>query len=230
MSGREPANAGAPSRPLVKICGLTRAEDAIAALEAGADAIGVVLAEGSKRRMGAGEARELLADVRRRAGRPFLSVGVLGTLDPVAAREALEMLRFDRVQLHASSDAPTLGLTLDALGPLAERAWGVAHVPPAGPAPAGYETLACEAVLLDTAVPGAGGGSGTSFDWAHAVPLARARRVVLAGGLTPETVAAAVRAVDPWMVDVSSGVESATGIKDAARVRAFVAAVRHVHA
>lgn len=221
-----PASGG----PLVKICGLTRAEDAVLALEAGADAIGVVLAEVSKRRMGADEAQAIVSAARAKAGRPFLAVAVLGTLDPVAAREALEMLRFDRVQLHERSDAAALARTLDALGPLAARAWGVAHVPPEGPAPAGYETLACEAVLLDTAVPGVGGGSGTAFDWAHAVPLARARRVVLAGGLKPENVAAAVRAVEPWMVDVASGVESAPGVKDPARVRAFIQAVRLVRA
>jgi phosphoribosylanthranilate isomerase len=216
----------------IKICGLTRAGDALDALEAGADAIGVVLAAGSKRRVAADEAKAILTAARAGAGRPFLSVAVIDTLDPVVAREALEMLRFDRVQLHARSDATALARTLDALGALAARAWGVAHVAPGPDAapPTGYETLACEAVLLDTAMPGPGGGSGTAFDWSAAEALARARRVVVAGGLTPETVAGAVRALDPWMVDVASGVEASPGIKDPARVRAFIQAVRHVHA
>ena len=81
-------------------------------------------------------------------------------------------------------------------------------------------------MLLDAWSADAAGGTGLSFDWALAAPLARTRRVVLAGGLTPENVADAIARVQPWMVDVSSGVEAEPRRKDPARLRAFVKAVR----
>jgi phosphoribosylanthranilate isomerase len=81
-------------------------------------------------------------------------------------------------------------------------------------------------VLVDAKVEGALGGTGHSFDWALVVDLARSRRLVLAGGLTPDNVKRAVEEVRPWCVDVASGVESAPGVKDPAKVRAFVGAVR----
>ena len=83
-----------------------------------------------------------------------------------------------------------------------------------------------EYVMVDAKVPGALGGTGHTFDWSLVGELAKARRLVLAGGLRPENVAAAVAAVHPWCVDVASGVESAPGVKDMGKVRAFVAAAK----
>jgi phosphoribosylanthranilate isomerase len=81
------------------------------------------------------------------------------------------------------------------------------------------------ALLLDAHVPGSPGGTGTTFDW-KMVPVSRRMPVILAGGLTPQNVAEAIRRVRPWAVDVSGGVESAKGVKDPARVTAFIEAVR----
>jgi phosphoribosylanthranilate isomerase len=214
----------------VKICGITRTEDGIAALEAGADAIGVVLAARSSRHVaptpaGAGA---LLGALRAAAGdRAFLAVAVLDDPDPAAGRQAIDGLGFDRVQFHAAHGVPALADCLATFEDAAARAWGAVAVADAASL-VGADDLRCEAVLLDTHVAGRTGGTGVTFDWELAAPLARRRRVVLAGGLTPENVADAIGVVRPWMVDVSSGVEADhRGVKDAARVRAFIAAARH---
>jgi len=135
-----------------------------------------------------------------------------GETTAAALREAL--VAFDE------AGAPACGP-----GPATTRAWGALRVRDAASL-AGAEELPCEAVLLDAWDAHAAGGTGRTFDWALAAGLARTRRVVLAGGLTPGNVAAAIAQVRPWMVDVSSGVEAGPGIKDPARVRAFMEAVR----
>jgi phosphoribosylanthranilate isomerase len=212
--------------PLVKICGITRAGDGIDALTAGADAIGVVLAASSPRSVAPSAAGALVAAIRTGAGeRPFLAVAVLDALDPAAARDALDERGFDRVQFHSTADLPALAALLDAFPEARERAWGAVRVAEAASLDGAGE-LACEAVLLDAHVPGEAGGTGRTFRWELAAPLAAARRVVLAGGLHPGNVSGAIDVVRPWMVDVSSGVEAAPGIKDPARMRAFVEAVR----
>ena len=209
----------------IKICGITRAADGRAALAAGADAIGVVLAAGSPRHVEELAAAALVAALREET-RPFLAVAVVDRLDPAWGRRAIETLGFDRVQFHAMGDMPALAACLAAFDGAASRAWGAVRVADAASL-AGAGALPAEAVLLDTHVHGVAGGTGRTFDWVLAAPLAAARRVVLAGGLVPENVAAAIAVARPWMVDVSSGVESAPGIKDPARVRAFVEAARH---
>jgi phosphoribosylanthranilate isomerase len=209
----------------VKICGLTRLEDALVALDAGADAIGFILAAGSPRRLEPSEAGTLLARVRAASARPFEAVAVLGGYDAPAARRALEG-GFDRVQLVGEEPRPALFDALAALGPLAARAYGAVRVKDAASLE-GLEHAHCGAVLLDTYRPGALGGTGHSFDWQLAAPLAAKRRVVLAGGLTPANVAQAIAVVHPWRVDVASGVEDAPGIKSAEKIRAFVKAVRN---
>lgn len=221
----------------VKICGITSREDGALALAAGADALGLVLAERSTRRVAPLDAAALVGALRADTDRPFLAVAVLESLDPADAREAIAGLGFDRVQIHPGGDAgvPELRASLEAFdvagapacgpGPATARAWGALRVKGAASL-AGAETLPCEAVLVDAWHASAAGGTGRTFEWGHAVELARTRKLVLAGGLTPENVGAAIDAVHPWMVDVSSGVEAAPGRKDPARVRAFVEAVR----
>jgi len=212
----------------IKICGLTRLEDALAALDAGADALGMVLAESSPRRLMPEAAAGLLTEVRARATRPFQAVAVLGAYDAVMARRALTELGFDRAQLVGfdPDPAPALGAALAALGPLAARAWGAIRVKGRASL-AGLDEAPCEAFVLDTWKEGALGGTGHAFDWALAAPFAARRRVVLAGGLTSENVAGAIRAVRPWRVDVASGVEDSPGIKNAEKIRTFVEAVRN---
>jgi len=212
----------------VKICGITRLEDGIHALEAGADALGFVLAEGSPRRLAPGAAVELVTHVRKAAPRPFLAVAVLGSYGADDARAALVKHGFDCVQLVGKDADPVaqLARTLQTLGPLADCVWGSIRVDGAASL-AGAETLACQALHLDAHRADALGGTGQTFDWTLAASLVRTRRVVLAGGLTPENVAEALRTVRPWRVDVSSGVEASPGIKDRDRMRAFVEAVRH---
>jgi phosphoribosylanthranilate isomerase len=212
----------------IKVCGLTRLEDALAALDAGADALGFILAEGSPRRLAPGAAAALLARVRERATRAFDAVAVLGAYDAAMARRALTELGFDRAQLVGfdADPAPALGAALAAMGPLAPRAWGAIRVRDRASL-AGLDEAPCEAFVLDAWRPDALGGTGHAFDWAIAAPFAARRRVVLAGGLTPQNVAGAIRAVRPWRVDVASGVEDAPGIKNAEKIRAFVEAARH---
>ena len=208
----------------IKICGIMRKDDGLAALEAGADALGVVLAEGSPRHVLASRAAELVDALRAEAPRPFLAVAVLNQLDAAAGREAMTTLGFDRVQFHATGDVPALAACLDAFGH-PDFVWGAVRVADAASLE-GAEALTCEAIVLDSFVPGVAGGTGRSFDWALGAPLAARRQVVLAGGLTPRTVGEAVRVVRPWMVDVSTGVEESPGRKDPALVRAFVEAAR----
>ena len=214
--------------PGVKICGLTRAADALLALEFGADALGFVLAEGSPRRLDPTAAAALVASVRARAGRGFEAVAVLGAYDAPLARRALGELGFDRVQLAGFADDPAARLraTLAELGPLAARAWGAVRVRGAESV-AGLDDLPCEAFVLDAHRPDALGGTGHAFDWTLATEFAARRRVLLAGGLTADNVARAIAVVRPWRVDVASGVEESPGIKSRDKLEAFVEAVRH---
>lgn len=212
----------------IKICGLTRRDDALYALEAGADALGFVLADGSPRQLKPGAASELVAEVRAAAPHPFLAVAVLGTYKSADARAAIDKLGFDRAQLvGADADAvAALARAFAELGGRSDQVWGSLRVRDAASL-AGADDLGGEALHLDAHRDGALGGTGHTFAWELAVPLSRARRVVLAGGLTAANVADAVRAIKPWRVDVSSGVEERPGIKDRQKMKDFVEAVRH---
>ena len=209
--------------PGIKICGVTRLEDAVCALDLGVDALGFILASASPRRLEPAEAQALVARIREVSSRPFEAVAVLGGYDAPAARHALETLGFDRVQLVGEEPFPGLCDALAELGPLAARAYGSVRVRDAASLE-GLEAIECAALLLDTYRRGALGGTGHVFDWDLAAPLAARRRVVLAGGLTPSNVAEAIARVRPWRVDVASGVEDAPGIKNAAKLKAFVEA------
>jgi phosphoribosylanthranilate isomerase len=207
----------------IKFCGLTRAEDAEYAASLGAAYVGVIFAE-SPRRLDPVAASSVLAGVRGRA----TTVGVFGpatveTIATVAADAGVSV-----VQLHGD---PTPGIVERVRPFFGGEVWAVVRI--AGselPKEAAALLGVADAVVLDAKVSGQLGGTGTAFDWdSIARTLDRRRvqaRVVLAGGLNPENVARAVRIVAPDVVDVSSGVESAPGIKDHARMRAFSDAVR----
>jgi phosphoribosylanthranilate isomerase len=207
----------------VKFCGLTRAEDADFAVSLGAAYVGVIFAE-SPRRLDPGAASSVLGGVRGRA----TTVGVFGpatveTIATVATEAGVHV-----VQLHGD---PTPGIVERVRPFFGGEVWAVVRI--AGsemPKEAAALFGVADAVVLDAKVAGRLGGTGTAFDWegiARTLDRRRVRaRVVLAGGLSPDNVAHAVRVVAPDVVDVSSGVESVPGIKDHARMRAFSDAVR----
>jgi len=205
--------ARAEDRVWIKVCGLTRPEDAVAAEEAGADALGVIFAAGSRRRVDVAQARRVLAPVG-----PFVArVGVFVDASVGEVLDAVRGARLSAVQLHGREDAATVA----ALARYVPIVRAVRWTPGFDPSAAGATPIA--ALLVDGPEP----GSGAAFDWdAAAAALAHGPRWVLAGGLTPENVAVAVARLRPHGVDVASGVESAAGIKDPGRLRAFVAAVR----
>jgi len=207
----------------VKVCGLTRPADASLAAELGAVAVGVVLAP-SRRRVDLARAREVLGVVPAGVAR----VGVFVDPDPGFVAEAVGACGLHWVQL-SGRESPEVALAImegvgtapGAPGPPGLLKAVHVRVPEDLQAAAGYPA---DAFLLDSPpLGGRMGGTGRSFDWtvAGALPWER-KKVVLAGGLTARNLALAVAAVRPAMVDVSSGVESAPGIKDAARLRDFL--------
>jgi phosphoribosylanthranilate isomerase len=207
----------------LKFCGLTRATDAAVAVSLGASYLGVIFAE-SPRRVDAALATTVLTPARGRAR----AVGVFGaaSIESVAATAAEAAL--DVVQLHGD---PSPGIVERVRPFFGGDVWAVVRIAGSELPPHVTALLTvADAVVLDAKVSGQLGGTGTSFDWnaiARVLDRQRVRaRIVLAGGLTPDNVAQAVRVVAPDIVDVSSGVESAPGIKDHARMRAFRDAVR----
>ena len=201
----------------MKVCGITSPGDAVAAAEAGADAIGLVFWPRSPRVVTIEQARAI-GD----ALPPFVvRVGVFVDAGRDEMARVADAARLDLLQLHG--DEPP-----EALDDLPRRALKAVRVGD-GFAPADalrYEGRAA-GLLLDTKAPGAPGGTGRAFDWSLARGVReRSRFLLLAGGLTPENVRTALDAVRPAGVDASSSLESAPGKKDHARVRAFVEAVR----
>jgi phosphoribosylanthranilate isomerase len=199
-------------RTRVKICGITRAADAALCLEAGVDALGFNFWPGSKRHIRPADAEAIAPTIP--AG--VLRVGVFVRAPPSEVREIVRRVGLGAVQLHGDEDPAEYREVGAAL-------WQVLRVERTLPE---EPSASAEAVLLDARVEGFGGG-GRRFDWSLASGAKAWRQPLwLAGGLTAENVAAAIGAVQPWGVDVASGVESASGVKDPARVRAFLAAVR----
>jgi phosphoribosylanthranilate isomerase len=198
----------------VKVCGVMTAEQAVACVELGVDAVGVNFVASSPRRVDERIARDVVAAVGDRA----LVVGVVAGMTLEAMRALALAAGVGCLQLHGDETAADLA----ALLPHAYKAVRVA-----GPEDvAAAEALPGEYVMVDAKVKGVLGGTGHTFDWDLVVGLASRRKLVLAGGLTPDNVRSAVERVRPWCVDVASGVESTPGRKDLGRVRAFVEAAR----
>lgn len=204
----------------VKICGLTRAVDAEFADAAGAAYLGVIFAGGPRQRSPL-EARATLA------GRRARKVGVFAAQSPTEIGDVAAQVGLDVVQLHADGD-PERVLAVRAATGL--EIWAVVRTAD-GVLPDHVEELAdaADALLIDALVAGKLGGSGASVPWGmlgeSLDAMESGHRIVLAGGLTPDNVAEAIGYVSPMIVDVSSGVESAPGVKDHARIRSFIAAV-----
>jgi len=198
----------------VKICGITRAQDAELCVAAGADAIGLNFHPRSPRCVTPEVARVLAATIAGRA----LVVGVFVDAPYEVIVRVKTEVGLGCVQLHGD-EPPEL------LSRLLPHAYKAIRVRDEGSI-AAARRYGGEHILLDAYVPGEPGGTGHTFNWALATRLASERRVTLAGGLTPENVAQAIAAVRPYCVDVASGVESAPGIKDPGKVRAFIAAAK----
>ncbi len=199
----------------VKVCGITRARDAVAVAEAGADAIGLVFWPDSPRAVDEAEAREILAALP-----PFVtSVALFVDAGEQRVREVLAAVPVDLVQFHGHESAAQC----EACGRpylRAVRVRGRGDIEHAA-----SEFSGARGLLLDAWNARLPGGAGEAFDW-NLVPDAVAQPVVLAGGLNPGNVAGAVARVRPWGVDVSSGVEQRPGIKDARQVARFVSEVQ----
>lgn len=203
------------SRTRIKICGLTRAEDVRAAVAAGADAIGLVFYPSSPRFVPFERAAELAALVP-----PFVTtVGLFVNADPAYVQRALAQVPLQLLQFHGDETEAQCAIHGRPWIKAARVRAGVDLVEFAASHPS------AAGLLLDAFVEGYGGG-GKVFDWSL-IPERLGRPLILSGGLDPENVGEAVRRVRPWAVDVSSGVESGKGIKDAARIAAFVAGVRN---
>ncbi len=198
-----------------KICGITRAADALVAAEAGADAIGLVFYSKSPRAVSIAQAREIIAALP-----PFVTtVGLFVNASRCEINETLDAVALDVLQFHGD-EVPD-----DCEG--FHRPWYKALRVRAGndirAEAARY--AGASAVLLDTFVDGVPGGTGEMFDWSL-VPADLPKPLILAGGLTPQNVQQAIERVRPFAVDVSGGVELSKGVKDAARVREFIGQVR----
>jgi phosphoribosylanthranilate isomerase len=205
--------AGMPIK--VKICGLTNVQDALVAVEAGADALGFVFWERSPRWVAVEQAAEIVKEVPGHV----LRTGVFVDPSPDLVMSAIGRCGLNLLQFHGE-ESPEFCLQFGMMSMKAFRIRDAASLE----ALTRYPT---DAWLLDAYTPGVPGGTGASFDWALALEAGRnGRPVFLAGGLKPENVAEAIRCARPYGVDVSSGVEHAPGIKDHAKVRAFLAAAR----
>lgn len=202
-------------RTRVKICGFTRPEDLDAAVRLGADAVGFVFYPPSPRFV----ADELAARLATRVP-PFVTrVGLFVNADPALVRQTISRVPLDLLQFHGDEDAAYCDQ------------FGVSYIKAARVRP-GLDLLefaraypSARALLLDAHVESYG-GAGRTFDWSL-IPRGLPLPVIMSGGLTPENVGSAIRELSPWAVDVSSGVESAKGIKDTDKMAAFMAAVKN---
>ena len=198
-------------RTRVKICGITRLEDALAAAHAGADALGFVFYPSSPRHVEPEQAARIIAALP-----PFVTtVALFVNADAETIAEVVKETRVDLLQFHGN-ECPDYCARHG-------RPWIKAIRMKEGVdlEAEAQRYSAASALLLDAYRPGVPGGTGEAFDWER-IPLSLRSRIVLAGGLNPENVAEAVRQVQPWAVDVSGGVESAPGIKDADRIERFM--------
>ncbi len=201
----------------IKICGITRDQDALAAVRSGADAIGLVFYERSPRHVGIEQAKRLAGILP-----PFVSVvGLFVNAEADFVRRVLAGVPLDLLQFHGD-ETPEYCAQFERPYIKAIRV------------KAGVDLLQCASdfrsargLLLDAHVQGIPGGTGTAFDWAL-IPKQLPLPVILSGGLDAGNVATAIRQVNPYAVDVSSGVESGKGIKDAAKIAAFINEVKAI--
>lgn len=205
-------------RVRIKFCGMTRREDLERAAELGVDAVGMVFVPGTPRHLDPGRVRDLLRGLP-----PFLCrVGVFADEDPLRVRRIRQELGLNAVQLHGS-ESP--GHCAAVGGPLVKTL----RVRPDWD-PKILDLYDCDGFLLEAPMSGRIGGGGVPFDWRILEGGISGRRIIVAGGLTADNVEEAIRRCRPYAVDVSTGIESSPGVKDPARMTAFVEAVRRADA
>ncbi len=216
----------------VKVCGITTLEDALAAAAAGADFLGFIFYDKSPRFIAPERAAAIVRALREELGsRCPRTVGVFVDAPVEEVRATLDTVGLDLAQLHGSEPPAEVRQ-------LRPRAYKAIRPQARGDAEAAlalyYDTMpqdeSVPQLLMDSYHPWLFGGTGIMADLAVAMLVARRVRLMLAGGLTPESVGEVIRRVHPWGVDVAGGVERAKGIKDHARLRAFVEAVRRADA
>jgi phosphoribosylanthranilate isomerase len=191
----------------VKICGITNEDDALLSVAMGADAVGFVFAP-STRQVGA----QQVYDITRRLPPEILTVGVFRDELPSRVIEIVNRAGLKAAQLHGHENPAAVAEVA------AQVRWVIKAFPAASPALLRANEYGVDIVLVDSATP----GSGQVFDWGLVDDVPEGLRIVLAGGLTPENIGAAVARAKPWGVDVSTGVERAPGKKDALKLKAFI--------
>jgi phosphoribosylanthranilate isomerase len=199
----------------IKICGIRTVSDARAAMHAGADLLGFNFYPKSPRYIDVGTCRWIMSVMRKYAQITYVGVFVNASTEEI--RATMNTCGLSLAQLHGD-ETPEMVHCLDGKAYKALR--GVPKNLD------GFARKSAPALLMDASVKGAYGGTGVIADWKSAAELAKQYPILLAGGLTPENVAEAVRQVRPWGVDVASGVESTPGSKDAVKMKAFVKAVQ----
>jgi phosphoribosylanthranilate isomerase len=199
----------------IKICGITRTEDALAAARLGVDAIGLVFYAPSPRAVTIEQAAAIV-----RALPPFVTaVGLFVNAGVDEVQAVLQQVQLDLLQFHGDESG-------DYCRQFQQPYIKVLRMNPALDIVRASEMFGdARGILLDSYVAGVHGGTGQAFDWTD-VPAGLKKPIILAGGLTPDNVATAIETVRPWAVDVSGGVESAKGIKDSDKMAAFVEAVK----
>ncbi|MSP86344.1 MAG: phosphoribosylanthranilate isomerase [Methylotenera sp.] len=198
-------------RVRVKICGITRVEDALNAVAQGADAIGLVFYGPSPRHVSISKAIEIVNQVPA-----FVSVvGLFVNAEASFINEVISKVRLDILQFHGD-ETPE-----ECAGFLRPFIKAIRVKPDTNLVQCAHEFSAAKALLLDTYTEGVAGGTGHVFDW-NLIPKVLTKPVILAGGLTADNVAQAIRQVSPYAVDVSGGVERSKGIKDAVKMTAFM--------
>lgn len=196
----------------IKICGITKLEDALGAEKLGADAIGFVIFEKSPRNVSLDTAAEIAGRLQSHVAK----VGVFVAPDPAFVEKVVQTVGLDVVQIHGVSEP----------GKMAEYNHRplVAAIPVKDESAVGivarFKPLT-DAILLDAYHPSLHGGTGKVFNWALGAKMARDSRIILAGGLTPENIQEAVDTVNPYAVDISSGVEAVPGVKDHDKLTKF---------
>ena len=200
-----------PMIPKVKICGITRREDALAAVSAGADFLGFIFVESSPRKVDPEHVAGIIEAVRQtQKGRDVSMVGVFRNDDPRHIRNVVRQAGLDLVQLHGDeTDDITTQIPVPVI-----QAFRVASLPPDC---SRHPSAAW--VLFDTYVAHLEGGTGATFDWNLLADHPRQRPFFLSGGLNPDNVAGAIRIVRPDAIDLSSGVEDAPGMKNQGKIQ-----------
>lgn len=202
----------------IKICGIKTLNDALAAIDAGADYLGFNFFSESPRFVETSACAEITSALEMKYPQiKLVGVFVNSLVDEI--KHIMQTCSLDLAQLHGDE-------TPEMFSQLTPKAFKAFRGVPS--ALTGYERNDAPALLVDASVKNTYGGSGVVADWSATAELAKQFPLLLAGGLTPENVADAVRRVEPWGVDVASGVESASGQKDAGKMSAFVKAVRQV--